>query len=155
MTPDDLIELEAIRRLKHRYVRCLDEKRWAELEEVFTEDAVASYGDGEFHYEGRDAILGFLTKALGDHGMITSHRVGQEEIDLTGPGAATGTWGLSDVVIIPAANMTIRGAAFYHDEYVKHDGEWRIRRTGYERLYEEREPRDTTGVQLSANRWGA
>jgi hypothetical protein len=31
----------------------------------------------------------------------------------------------------------LNGAAFYHDEYVKVDGEWKIRSTGYERLYEE------------------
>ena len=155
MTPDDLIELEAIRRLKHRYVRCLDEKKWDELREVFTDDAVASYGDGDYHYEGRDAILGFLTKALGDHSMITSHRVGQEEIDFTGPDSATATWALSDVVIIPPANMTITGAAFYHDEYVKLGGEWKIRRTGYQRIYEQREPRDNDVEKLTANRWGA
>ena len=38
----DLHELEAIKRLKHKYLRCLDEKLWDEMETVFTEDATAA-----------------------------------------------------------------------------------------------------------------
>jgi len=40
----DLVELEKIRRLKYRYLRCVDLKRWDELENVFTADATADYG---------------------------------------------------------------------------------------------------------------
>ena len=36
-----------------------------------------------------------------------------------------------------AWKITIRGAAFYEDEYEKSGGRWRIRRTGYRRTYEE------------------
>ncbi len=35
MTPDDLVELEAIKRLKARYLRLLDLKEWDELETLF------------------------------------------------------------------------------------------------------------------------
>jgi hypothetical protein len=31
----------------------------------------------------------------------------------------------------------MRGAAFYHDEYVKINGEWKIQSTGYDRIFEE------------------
>jgi len=31
MTPQDLVEIEAIKRLKYRYLRCLDLKLWDEL----------------------------------------------------------------------------------------------------------------------------
>ena len=44
---DDLHEIEAIKRLKYRYMRCLDQKRWAELAECFTEDATTAYGGGK------------------------------------------------------------------------------------------------------------
>ena len=33
-----LLEIEAIKRLKYKYFRCLDSKRWAELAECFVED---------------------------------------------------------------------------------------------------------------------
>jgi len=28
MTPADLVEIELIKRLKYKYMRCLDQKRW-------------------------------------------------------------------------------------------------------------------------------
>ena len=84
--------------------------------------------------------------------MVTSHKVHQPEIDITGPDTATGTWGLEDVVIITDHGLEIRGAAFYSDKYVKVDGEWRIRHTGYRRLFEEIGPRPAD-LKLTANRW--
>ena len=35
----DLQEIEAIKRLKYRYFRCIDTKAWKELEDCFSEDA--------------------------------------------------------------------------------------------------------------------
>jgi hypothetical protein len=59
------------------------------------------------------------------------------------------------VVIEQKWGITIRGAAFYHDEYVKEGGGWRIRRTGYKRTYEEVQPRkDVPGLRLTASWWG-
>ena len=49
-----MLELEAIKRLKYRYIRCLDQKLWDELEECFIPDAVASYGGGAWSFDGRD-----------------------------------------------------------------------------------------------------
>jgi hypothetical protein len=150
----DLYELEAIKRLKYRYMRCLDLKRWDELAACFTADATAAYGDGKFSFTGREAIMGFLRGALQGSNMVYSHRVHQPEIDLTGPATATGCWALDDVVIELSSNTTIRGAAFYEDEYVKVDGSWRIRHTGYSRVFEEVSSRaDTPTLRLTANRW--
>ena len=151
-TPEDLVEIEAIKRLKYRYVRLLDLKEFDEMEELFLEDATASYSDGTRSYEGRDAIIGFLRDALSPRTMVTSHKVHQPEIDLTGPDTATGTWGLEDVVIITDHALEIRGAAFYSDRYTKVDGEWRISHTGYQRLYEEMGMRPES-LKLTANRW--
>ena len=53
MTPADLVEIERITQLKHRYQRCLDLKRWDEIAECFTADAVASYSAGKYAFEGR------------------------------------------------------------------------------------------------------
>jgi bile-acid 7alpha-dehydratase len=132
----DLNELEAIKRLKYKYQRCLDQKRWAELAECFTEDATSSYGDGKYSYEGRDAIVAFLSTAMPST-MLTSHRVHEPEIDLTSETTAKGIWAMEDTVIETKGEFTIRGAAFYNDEYVKVNGEWKIKSTGYQRIYEE------------------
>ena len=145
--------MEAIKRLKYRYVRLLDLKEFDELETLFLEDATASYSDGRYTFTDRAGIIGFLRKALGPLTMITSHKVHQPEIELTGTDTATGVWGLEDVVIISDAGITIRGAAFYADEYAKVDGAWRIRHTGYRRVFEEMGPRPAD-LKLTANHWG-
>jgi hypothetical protein len=146
----DLQELEAIKRLKYRYVRSLDLKLWDELGACLTEDCRSAYGDGHFSFDGRAAILGFLKDALGPTTRLTAHRVHQPEIELTSPTTATGVWALDDVVIETEAKLTIRGAAFYYDEYVKVGGEWKIAKTGYKRIYEETESRtDTPSLTLT------
>ena len=152
MTPDELVELEAIKRLKYRYVRLIDTKGWDELETLFVPDATATYSDGKYAFDGRDAIMTFLRESMASTNMLTSHKVHQPEIALDGPDHATATWGLEDVVIHLDYNLRISGAAFYTDEYVKVDGEWRIKHTGYERIYEEMQPR-ADDVKLTARKW--
>jgi hypothetical protein len=151
-TTIDLQELEAIKRLKYRYLRTLDQKRWDELEDCLTEDCRSAYGDGHFSFEGRAAIMAFLKDALGPTTRISSHRVHHPEIDFTSATTATGVWALDDVVIETEAKLTIRGAAFYSDDYVKVGGAWKIAKTGYRRIYEEMESRtDTPSLALTKN----
>jgi hypothetical protein len=153
-TLEDLLDVHAIHELKHRYLRCLDQKAWDELASCFTDDATASYGGGAIQLDGRDAILAFLTESMGSTGMLTSHRGTQPEIDLVGPGEATGTWALEDVVIHQDFGVTIHGASFYEDRYVKVEGAWHIKATGYKRTYEEIWPRSSIeGIRLSADLW--
>jgi len=152
MTPDDLVEIEQIHQLKYRYVRLIDTKRWDELAELFTEDVTASYGGGATTLDGRAAVMDFLSTSMADETMLTSHKVHQPEITLTGPATATGVWALDDVVILGSLGLTVRGASFYDDRYAKVGGAWRIAHTGYRRVYEEIEPR-SPDVRLTASWW--
>jgi ketosteroid isomerase-like protein len=152
VTPEELVEIDAIKRLKYRYVRLLDLKEWDELAKCFVEDATASYAGGEHSFEGRDAIMAFLQNSLGSTSILTSHKVHQPEIELLGPDAATAVWGLEDVVVHTEAGLTIRGAAFYEDRYVKTAEGWRIQHTGYRRVYEEVERRGAE-LKLRASWW--
>jgi hypothetical protein len=155
MTPEDLVEIELIKRLKYRYMRCLDQKLWEEMAGCLAVDAVASYSAGKYEFEGRDAILAFFRAGMGSTDFLSSHRVHHPEIDLTGPGTARGTWALEDVVIDASRDFALRGAAFYEDEYVKRDGAWRILRTSYRRTFEEVWQRSGPGPQrLTASWWG-
>jgi hypothetical protein len=154
MTPEDLVEIEAIKRLKYRYARCLDLKQWDELAECFTDDAVAAYSGGGYTYEGRDAILEFLRRSMGAETFHSSHKMHHPEIELTGHDSATGVWALDDTVIETEWQITIRGASFYEDEYVRDGGAWRIKRTGYRRVFEEIQPRaNVEGLRLTASWW--
>ena len=149
----DLEALEAIKRVKYQYMRCLDQKRWDEICGCFTEDATAAYSGGKYSYEGRDAIVGFLEKSMGAETFLSCHRVSHPEIDIDGD-TATGTWALEDTVIEEAWGITIRGAAFYEDRYVKTADGWKIQHTGYLRTYEEIQPRaNVEGLKLTAHWW--
>ena len=139
-----LLEIEAIKRLKYKYFRCLDSKRWAELAECFAPDATSSYDGGKYSFQGRDQILGFLERALGPASMITLHQGHHPEIEITGPTSATGIWYLEDQVIDAQRNTTLRGAAFYRDTYIKLGGAWKLQSTGYTRTFEEVQDRSET-----------
>src|SRR5215469_16009781 len=125
----DLAELEAIRRLKYRYLRCVDLKLWDEIADVFTEDATADYGTPSagrpLKLAGRAEIVAFLRDSLGP-GIITLHSAGQPEIEIYGD-RASGTWRFEDTVIATEYRVVITGAAFYEDRYAREtDGQWRI-----------------------------
>jgi uncharacterized protein (TIGR02246 family) len=148
---DEFREIAAIERLKYRYMRCLDQKRWDELAACFTDDATTAYGGGKSTFAGRDAIMRFLVDAMDRPSFLSSHRVHHPEIELTSPSTARGTWALEDFVLDPERKLIIQGAAFYEDEYVKVDGQWRIRSTGYQRTFEFVEPMDgRPGLRVTA-----
>jgi len=136
----DLATLEEIRQLKYRYLRCVDQKLWDEMADVFTAGATVDYGTralGEpLKLAGRDAIIAFFRENLGP-AILTVHAAGQPEITVDGD-SATGSWRFEDTVIATEHRIVISGAAFYQDRYERDagDGRWRIAHTGYVRLYE-------------------
>jgi hypothetical protein len=130
-------DLEAIRQLKYKYLRCLDTKKWDELGETFTDDATAAYDSGRYSYDGRASILEFLRGALGSPKVVSMHHGHHPEIEIVDSSNARGRWYLEDMVIFTEANLIVRGAAFYEDHYVKVGGRWLIRHTGYVRTFEE------------------
>jgi hypothetical protein len=155
----DLVELEKIRQLKYRYLRCVDLKLWDEIGDVFTEDATADYGTPSagrpLKLGNRQEIVAFLRDSLGN-GVITLHAAGQPEIQIDGE-QAKGTWRFEDTVIATEFKVVICGAAFYEDRYKRgEDGRWRISHTGYERLYESTMSLDDLpSWKLTANRWAS
>ncbi|HVB43754.1 MAG TPA: nuclear transport factor 2 family protein [Streptosporangiaceae bacterium] len=153
----DLVELEEIRQLKYRYLRCVDLKLWDEIGDVFTEDARADYGTPSagrpLNLGSREEIVNFLRDSLGKD-IITLHAAGQPEIKIDGD-TATGTWRFEDTVIATEYKVAIVGAAFYEDRYTRcADGRWRIAHTGYVRIYEaSMSLTDLPSWKLTANRW--
>lgn len=146
-------EFEAIRRLKYAYFRLLDLKEFDQLGLLLTEDATTAYEDGKTTLSGREAIVAWLAKSLGDPGIATEHHGHHPEIDLTSETEATGTWYLQDRVIVPAADLEIGGTAFYSDRYRKTDEGWRIAHTGYLRVFEEHRVHSTLAVRSFTSRF--
>lgn len=153
----DLIAIEEIKRLKHRYFRTLDLKQWDEFGDCLAEDIRARYGTQAMkeplHFDSRQAVVDYMSQNLG-HGIVTLHVAQHPEIDVDGD-RATASWCFEDTVIATDFGVTIRGGGYYHDEYRRDgDGQWRIAATGYERIYEAMTAlADTPSFNLIANRW--
>ena len=138
----DLEAIELIKQLKARYFRFLDTRNLEGLQTVFTSDATASFigGDYDFQLTGWEQLEAFYKKSFTGQsfGMHNGHH---PEICVDGD-TATGIWYLQDIFVSLEHNMTIMGSALYDDEYRLEDGQWRIARTGYKRLWEEHHKRD-------------
>lgn len=132
-----LNDVEAIKRVKYRYLRALDTKHWDDFADTLTDDVRGDYGSSvgkELHFTNRTDLVEYMRSACGPN-VVTEHRVTHPEIDVTGD-TASGRWYLQDRVIVAEFNFMLIGAAFYRDEYRRTDGEWRISATGYDRTYE-------------------
>ena len=154
MELDDLIQIEEIRRLKHRYVRYLDTKRWDDLAALWAEDATASWGGGAFAFEGRDDIMEFLLGSAESERFITSHLIGEPEVIIESATTASGSWPLRDEVLMLDEDLVVRGYAYYEDRFVKREGTLLVAHSGYQRIFEEAYPRSSiAGLRLTGTLW--
>ena len=137
----DLESIELIKQLKARYFRFLDTRNLEGLKTVFTSDATASFigGDYDFQLDGWEQLEAFYKKSFTgqNFGMHNGHH---PEICVDGD-TATGIWYLQDIFVSLEHNINIVGSALYDDDYRREDGQWRIARTGYKRLWEEHQKR--------------
>ena len=137
----DLQAIELIKQLKARYFRFLDTSDIPGLQSVFSDDVHAHFKSPEYDFEMKSwqELETFYKRSFTSEkfGMHNGHH---PEISVDGD-HATGIWYLQDIFINLKYNITIMGSALYHDEYRKVDGEWKISKTGYQRLWEEIHPR--------------
>ena len=146
----DLETIEAIKRVKYRYLRALDTKHWDDFADTLTEDIVGDYGSSmgkEHHFTNRDELVEFMRTSMPAN-VITEHRVTHPEITVIGENEAEGTWYLQDRVIVPEFNFLLFGAAFYHDRYRKTEDGWRICATGYQRTYDATQSLEGTNFKI-------
>jgi len=139
-----LEDLELIKRLKYAYCRCIDTANLEELKDLFTEDASVRYVGGSYVFEaqGRDRILEAISYAFHAE-AIAVHHVNHPEIDFVSPTEATGVWYLKDWFCDLRNKIYTDGSSFYRDTYVKQNGQWKIKRATYERVFEIVTPFDT------------
>ena len=122
-----LEDIEAIRKLKAKYFRCLDKRLWDEMADCFTEDAAADFGP-DMQFQGRTAILQFLKQIILDS-FLEVHQGHNAEIDIASDTTAYGIWELFNYLIHQESNSRLLLGSFYEDEYVKEHGKWKIRST--------------------------
>lgn len=132
-----LLDIEAVRRVKHAYFRCIDTGNFEELAEIFHEDVKVHFigGTYEWKLQGRDAYLESLKHSF--HTRSVGHHNGHHpEIEILSPTEATGVWYLTDNMWIMNQKNFTTGTAIYWDTYLKVDGRWQIADSKYERIYE-------------------
>ncbi len=135
----ELVDTEAIRRLRYRYVRCLDGKDWDGVAECLTPAATSAFSGGARAHQGRDAIIEFLRGALGPDHMVSWHLSGHDEIEFLDDArtAARGRWVGMDRVLDLNSSKVRCGFSAINEEYERVDGRWWIRHTGWVRSIEE------------------
>jgi hypothetical protein len=135
---EPLRDIEEIRQVRHRYLRCVDLKRWDELGETLTPGAALHTGTSAFgrlaEITGRCEIVEFLRAKLGPE-VLTAHVASQPEIAVDGD-VATGVWSYRETLLATKHRLVIVGTGFCEDRYERAAGRWRIARTGYVWNYE-------------------
>ena len=132
-----LMDMEAVRQLKHAYFRCIDTANFAELATLFHEDVSVDFVGGTYEWklEGRDEYLESIQKSFTSQ-AVGHHNGHHPEIQMLSETEATGIWYLTDNMWILNGNFFTTGTAIYWDRYVKLDGRWGIKDTKYRRIYE-------------------
>ena len=132
-----LMDMEAIRQLKHSYFRCIDTANLQELATLFHDRVEVHFigGNYEWKLQGKQEYLDAIGASFNNQ-SVGHHNGHQPEIQILSATEATGIWYLADHMWILQHNAHTTGTAIYWDRYVKEDGRWLIRKTCYERLYE-------------------
>ncbi|MEU1623483.1 nuclear transport factor 2 family protein [Streptomyces sp. NPDC005722] len=128
-----LLDIEEIKKLKARYFRFHDTKKWDDFAKVFSPDVQIEI-DGTVLTDA-GAMVKAASAWVGE--AETVHRGFMPEIEITGPDTATGIWSMADYLVWPENGdlpQGMRGYGYYHEEYRKIGGEWLISRVRIERL---------------------
>ena len=132
-----LMDIEAIKQLKHAYFRCVDTANLEELSTLFHDDVSVHFRGGHYEWklQGKHEYVdnigqSFTSEAVGQH---NAHH---PEVQILSDTEATAIWYLADNMWILNHNVKTHGTALYWDRYLKVDGRWLIKDTNYERIYE-------------------
>ena len=92
-----LMDMEAIRQLKHRYFRCIDTANVAELAEIFHDDVEVHFVGGTYEWKlnGKAQYLGSIGGAFHNQ-SIGHHNAHHPEIQMLSATEATAIWYLND-----------------------------------------------------------
>jgi ketosteroid isomerase-like protein len=120
-----LLDVEAIKQLKARYLRNVDAQSWDELRELFTDDARIEFEFPQMSFSDPEAFVAASIAGLA--GARTVHHGHAPEIELIGGDAARGVWAMDDLVERPRADgPSWHGYGHYHEEYRRGEDGWRI-----------------------------
>jgi ketosteroid isomerase-like protein len=141
----ELLEVEAVRKVRNLYSHLLDSGDIDALAAIFTEDAQCEFGPyGE--WQGRETIRTSYQQVFRDEIKQTfgsMHNTGNHWVELTSPTTAVGRIYLIDALTHrdPAGNP-FEWLGVYDDAYEKVGGAWLIKRMSLQFLWPKRQMTD-------------
>lgn len=124
-----LVAKDEIRELVVRYGLGVDGKDPAELRSIFTEDINFHAANGEFEFQGVDALVDFFLNQVAEVDRNSLHVTHGHIIDLdpTDPDSASGVlFGHAELIPRDPEEGSKLTALRYDDEYRRVDGRWRF-----------------------------
>jgi hypothetical protein len=143
----ELLDIEAIKRLKAAYFRCMDQQDWDGFADLLTDDfevifavpAEQFYPDDATELpDGRmlaDRARLLAWMRVGAQGMRTVHHAHMPVIEITGPDSATGSWSMTDYTGWTGEHGPVWMCSYgSHQETYRRTGDrWRICHSVFER----------------------
>ena len=121
--------IEAIKQLKSRYLFCCDRKNPAGVRDCFAPGEVTiDYGRIGVYRDREELVKVFSELGCVEH-VIDMHHGANPQIEILDDCNARGTWALHYVMINTRDKQLVELGAYYYDDYVKIDGQWKIRNT--------------------------
>lgn len=143
MSPiEELVEIEAIKKLRIQYSHYFDGKDIDALVDLFTEDAVCEFGPGYGgDWVGKAQIHANFSSYAEQEGPPYGvlHAVTNPLIRLVDDATAHGRWYLLDLNTKEGVDNPLILFGIYDDLYHKVDGRWLIHRTRIDFLWPKRE----------------
>lgn len=133
-----LADLEACRRLRVTYFRCLDTANLKDMKAILTEDFSCYCAGGDYVYQAKSrAEFLEVTENSFHTEIVTQHNGHGAEVELLSDTQATALVYFNDLVYHFRSKEFLMGTGLYKDRYRKDpDGVWRIEYGEYERIYE-------------------
>ncbi len=120
-----LLDIEEIKQLMSRYCRNLDLQDWDKLALTFAEDVVFDTATG-VNITGRAAMIELLRSVLASANTV--HHALLPDIEVNGD-TAQAVWVINDMVDKTKTGGSLkRGYSHCHQDCVRVDGVWRIKR---------------------------
>jgi hypothetical protein len=120
-----MIDQSTLQQLFATYAWGMDGKEFHLLNEVFTADATfggtIAGGEGFGPFEGRDAVVGFITDVTKGQGDQRRHVITNTRVQ--GPTSAIANLTL---IVVADGKLTVQATGVYSVELAQEDGAWRF-----------------------------
>ena len=131
-----LEDIEAIKKLRSRYWRCIREGLWDNFLDCFSDDAAVDLGVGR-QLQGKKALTNFYKEIFPTIRSTIIPQGHNPEIDVLSETKATGKWLIDNPQIEIPSNEAVRLGSTYDEEYEKESDGWRIKRQKVSHIYKE------------------